>query len=75
MEIKSYVTSYPFSSPSALEHSRTEITATSAISINTMSTAEIRYQDSILHKEMQQIKVYHIIENHLFIKSLTEGKF
>lgn len=40
-----------------------------------MSTAEIRYQDSILHKEMQQIKVYHIIENHLFIKSLTEGKF
>lgn len=40
-----------------------------------MSTAEIRYQDSILHKKMQQIKVHHIIENHLFIKSPTEAKF
>lgn len=40
-----------------------------------MITAEIRYQDSILHKKMQEIKVYHIIENHLFIKSPTEAKF
>lgn len=40
-----------------------------------MSAAEIRYQDSILHTKRQQIKVYHIIENHLFIKSPTEAKF
>jgi len=40
-----------------------------------MSTAEIRYQDSILRKKMQQIKAYHITENHLFIKSPTKAKF
>lgn len=65
----------PFSFPSALEHSWTEITTTSTSSINRMSTAEIRYQDRILHKKMRQIKVYHIIENHLFIKSPAEAKF
>lgn len=43
--------------------------------MNRMSTAEIRYQDSILHKKTQQIKVDHIIKNHLFIKSPTEAEF